>query len=498
VTAALGGFDAWLSGNPGKPAPKSEQQRFEAANGRTWAAFPRDTKLRELIRTTVARKTYVLFGFRSGKSICLRLRAISLGHTAEPMCAPTSTLAHVTAPFLIVDGDDGFQDRHARPSAEVSFGLAADGVQRVDIRAVDGTHAAIVGGNAYLWVENEPNTGNRVLSITAVGANGHRTTIPLNARFALGPPIAVPPRTPPGPTHVEARIQHPRIGWYLRGEPRGFSPPHESGLRLVKPDPLSDLAVGLTGRYCLAMSVGVPRSLGTSCSDPKDFFGRGAMNVSLQGTTGEFVALGGAAADGITTVKLFLADGERQSVPLKDNLFGALVAQTALPARVVGYNARGQVVGINIFGQLFGSAPASALRHFHVVLRVRGLSGTTAVAKVGRAARGVRCWRVDFSTGQTARGCMQLFPTGPWVNINLVQPAGRDLFVIGQTRPPVTMVEFHFQDGRVVQIRPVAGMFVAAIPRAYLRSERQVAYAVGYTARHRVQQRQGFVFRLRR
>ena len=79
----------------------------------------------------------------------------------------------------------------------------------------------------------------------------------------------------------------------------------------------------------------------------------------------------------------------------------------------------------------------------------------------------------------------------------MVQPAGRDLFVIGQTRPPVATVELHFQDGRVMQMRPVARMFVAAIPRAYLRSERQVAYAVGYDARHRVKQRQGFAFRLR-
>ena len=92
---------------------------------------------------------------------------------------------------------------------------------------------------------------------------------------------------------------------------------------------------------------------------------------------------------------------------------------------------------------------------------------------------------------------MQLFPTGPWVNVNLVQPAGRDLFVIGQTRPPVTTVELHFQDGRVLQLQPVGRLFVAAIPRAYLRNRQQLAFAVGYDVRHRVKQRQGFVFRTR-
>src|SRR5437588_11855368 len=84
VTAALGGFDAWLSGKPGKPAPAAEQQRFETANGRTWAAFPQGTQLRELIRTNVGGKTYVLFGFRSGRALRLKLRALTVGHSTDP------------------------------------------------------------------------------------------------------------------------------------------------------------------------------------------------------------------------------------------------------------------------------------------------------------------------------------------------------------------------------------------------------------------------------
>jgi hypothetical protein len=117
--------------------------------------------------------------------------------------------------------------------------------------------------------------------------------------------------------------------------------------------------------------------------------------------------------------------------------------------------------------------------------------------KIGGAAPSIRCWRIDFSTGQTPRGCFELIPTGPWVDVNLVQPAGRDLFVIGHTRPPVATVELHFQDGRVLQLTPTRRLFVAAIPRAYLVSARQLAFAVGYTDAHVVKQRQGFVFRVR-
>src|SRR5947208_8467736 len=131
VTAALGGFDAWLSGKPGKPAPAVEQKRFEAANGRTWASFPQGTELRELIRTTTGGKTYVLFGFRSGKTLCLRLKAVSLGHSTEPACMPVSTIARASSPIVLVTSDSGFQDRHAQGSAEFSFRIAADGVPQV-------------------------------------------------------------------------------------------------------------------------------------------------------------------------------------------------------------------------------------------------------------------------------------------------------------------------------------------------------------------------------
>ena len=62
VTAALGGFNAWLSGLPGKPAPQREQERFDAANERSLAAFPKGTQLRELIRTKVDGKLYVFVG----------------------------------------------------------------------------------------------------------------------------------------------------------------------------------------------------------------------------------------------------------------------------------------------------------------------------------------------------------------------------------------------------------------------------------------------------
>ena len=338
VTAALGGFDSWLSGKPGKPAPAAEQQRFEAANGRAWAAFPRDTKLRELIRTTVEGKTYVLFGFRSGHTLCLKLRAISLGHSTDPACTPESTVAHSTSPIVVVNSDFGFQDRRARESAEFSFGIAADGVSQVEVRAVDGLHKAVIGGNAYLWVENEPNTGNRVLALTAHTANGSRMTISLGTTFGDLFPLGRSGRRPRGPGRVEAPIAHPTIGWAARGEKRGFSRDRldlnsyarthfvTPTARFVKPDPLGDTVVGLDGTHRLFVVQG-RGAAGGSLSNR-------ALNVITSGGGGvQSATVAGAAADGIVRLTIFDADGQRFAVPLRDNLFATRVAETQFPLR---------------------------------------------------------------------------------------------------------------------------------------------------------------------
>jgi hypothetical protein len=504
VTAALGGFDAWLSGKPGKPAPASEQQRFEAANGRTWASFPKSTQLRELIRTNVEGKRYVLYGFRSGNTFCLKLRAFTLGHSTEPACMPVSTIAHASSPIVLVTSDSGFEDRHAQVSAEFSFGIAADGVSRVEVRAVDGLHKAVIGGNAYLWVENEPNTGNRVLAVTARAANGARTTISLGTTFGDLAPLGAAARRPRGPDRVEAPIAHPTIGWAARGEKRGFSRDRldlnsyarahfvSPTARFVKPDPLGDTVVGLDRTDKLLVVQGRGAAGGS--------FSKRALNVITSGGGGvQSATVAGAAADGIVRLTIFDADGQRFAVPLRDNLFATRVAETQFPLRLVGYDARGRVAALETLRFDLGrsSAPEVSFHRLRTISRVTGPKGVTATVKIGGAVQSIRCWRVDFSTGQAPSGCFQLIPTGPWVDVDLVQPAGPDLFVIGHMRPPVATVEFHFQDGRVLQLKPEGRLFVAAIPRAYLKTRRQLAFAVGYDGAHRVVQRQGFVFRVR-
>jgi hypothetical protein len=506
-------FKSWFSGSPGRPAPASAEQQFLAANGRSWAAFPTGTKLRVLIRASIGGKQYVLYGFRSGDSLCLRLSAVSLRTSLAPACAPVSTLEHTSVPILVVKGNGSVHAFPDRRSPEVSFGIVADRIRHVEVNAVDGTHRARIGGNAYLWIENEPNTANHVLSVVAVGDDAARTVVAVPHENGFGIFQMAPAASPGGPTRIQATIKHPAIGWLVHHRAVGLAPSQLAlstfarrqiavwgFTRFVKPDPLSNVIVGVSdGR--LYVNDGIAGG---------EFFTRGPLNVMTTGgnhanLSDQFVTVAGVAADGVSKIKIFLGSGQNQDVPLKDNVFTATVPwHTA--ARVVAYNSDGRVVGIQRAGLFpFGLggfvAPAAARNSLEPVLRLAGPNDATARLSVGRTVEfirsatrrsdrgpGVRCWRIDFSNGQSSSDCQQVYPTGPWVYVQGVQPVGRDVFIIGQTRAPVARVSLRFADGDSVSARPTRGIVILAVPRAHLSTHRQRAILLGYDARgHEIQ-----------
>jgi hypothetical protein len=497
IYEGLGNFSDWLTGHPGKPASSADQRAFEAVN-RRWSGFPTGTKLRELIRVKVAGRQYVLLGFRSGSTLCLQLKA-PFKHGEVQRCAPASTLAHVREPIVIVEPDFVIVDRRNRPAAQISFGIADDGVSRVDLEATDGTHRAFVGGNAYLFVEDEPNTANRVLRMSVV-RSGKRTDVPLPPRF--GPAIvpATQPQRVTGPTRVEARIEHPHVGWLNRreGAPHHIEAGPQQRQRLstfapdnrhlVKPDPLGDLIVGFDGN-CLYFAGGPHAVDAAACGGA---FVRGPVWIMISGD-----AVAGVASDGVARVVLFRADGGNETAPFRDNLFAARFSTTQLPIKVVAYDDRGRVVAIErvpAFG--FRRPLPAAAKQLHAVLRTIAPHGTTAVLHTGPRVDHYRCWRVDFSTGQAQAACEVVPLTGPKIDVDVVQPAGRDLFVAGKVDADVTArVELHFENADVITTRPAAGHYLFAIPASHLSNERQSGYVLAIDHHgHRVQ-RQGIFFR---
>jgi len=511
IAERVGDFSAWLTGQPGKEAPAAEQRTFDSTNARSWASFPRETQLRELIRADVADKSFVLSGFRSGTFLCLQLTGPGRRERLRaPAYVSASTLARSSAPILVVTGNGGFYDQYAHRSAAFSFGIVADGVKRVDVHTNQGRYRARVGGNAYLWIEGEPNTGTSVKRISATAAAGRRTSVPVVAPGPrLGPWSLT--GTHGGPTRVQARIARPTIGWYVRGEQRGLSA-SEAHLtreqrqqvrscchaRLFKPDPLSNIVVGLEDEWCMVVIDG-----GGSCGDREHFFSRGPFNFMIFGggfnSSDQFAGVAGAAADGVKRITIFLGGGERQAVPVEDNMFAALVP-AHFPMRLVAYDSKGRVVGLQSFpGRSFirQMAVPPGARNLRPVQRATGPNGTTATVSAGPAVDRRRCWRIKYSTGHTDGGCELTFYTGPKIRVSFVQRAGDDLFVVGSADGQVTdHIELHFENGDVISTRPVADQFVFAIPCEHLSPERQFGYVVAIGRHgHRVQ-RQGIAFRI--
>jgi hypothetical protein len=383
----LGGFDAWLSGSPGKPASPADQARFEAANGRSWAKFPPGTQLRELIRTKAGGSTYVLFGFRSGDQLCLDLREEpSTAHARG--CIPVSALASLGQPVVPVELDHGFgtigslppnapEGKYLREKAQASYGIVADGVTAVDLYSGDGLHHALVGGNAFLLVEPKPPLGNRVERVVATDVRSGRVDVPvLPAPFGthVGNQDTGLPAT--GPTGVERTISNPSVGWLDRREPRGRSLA-EAGVpdvlshpgfgqiqfaRVVKPDPLSNLQAvvalitsrgmpGPPGATVLCTGFLSSSTVGIGCGRRDTAFSSSPVAATLSSSGGgkQFVQLAGLAADGVARLEIFLGTGARERVPLRDNVFFAWVPRAQFPARLVGYDSAGQIVSNELF-----------------------------------------------------------------------------------------------------------------------------------------------------
>jgi hypothetical protein len=496
----FGPIHSWLTGTPGKPASEAAQRAFAAHNGNSWASFPRTTRLRQLIDTRFDGQHYILYGFRSGNSVCLTLKAITLRASLPPACAPVSIVARLSAPLVPVAGDRIVFAFPERRSPQVSFGIAADSVAAVQVNATDGEHPARLGGNAYLWVEPLPNTANRVSAITAVLKSGRHVSVAVNSLSPLAAPLR--PRKPTGPAKVETRLAHPHIGWLDRGEKRGLSPAQAhltkaqlrgfgsgSAVRLVKPDPSSDIVVGISGG-CLYLEGAV------GCNSLSNFFARAPFTFMTSGgganSADAFVDVGGAAADGVAGVRAFLPGGTSESLALKDNLFAGVVLNEQ-PLRLVAYDGAGRVVGVETMPSFMRPVPPAARRLKQIAI-VTGGAGGSATLSLGPAVDNVRCWRVATSAGP-AQGVCELQPiTGPWVTLEGLQPGGRDVFVFGSVRAPVTTVQLRFGDGITAKATLVEGWFIAGIPKSELSRERKKAVVEGLDAAGRVIQQPAFFF----
>jgi hypothetical protein len=385
--AAIGrgfdGFSAWLTGSPGTPASPQAQQAFEQANARSWAAFPAGTELRKLIETSTNGSTFTLYGFRSGDALCLRLVATGPAAGKTSSCAPVQALQTATEPALVVASDEPFGAAPVPPGspgyhpllASTTFGIVSDGVQQVVLQGDDGTHQATVESNAFLYIDENPKLGVRVRSAEAVAADGSRQTLPLAAAPYGGNGSIAPDHMgrAQGPSGVDRRVTASTVSWIEQRQDRGqpldpqllkrLTAPSMTSVtfaREVQPDPANPAkVVFLIGtpthsfhpdqqQLCVDLLQG--GAAGGGCGALREMLSAQPFNLGISLVSGadQYAYFAGVASDDVAELKIFLANGTIESVPLKDNAFAVPVDRALFPARVVAYDKEGKIIGNQI------------------------------------------------------------------------------------------------------------------------------------------------------
>jgi hypothetical protein len=511
IADGVGGFAAWIRGEPGSPATPAEQQAFERANERTWVGFAPGTKLRRLLETKIDGTTFTLYGFRSGDALCLRLVGSGQESATSTYCAPLRVLQTDRAPAVVVGTDEGIGSADVAPDENgyvpaaysATFGIASDGVQRVVLHGDDGTHQALLGGNAFLYVDDHPKLGARVRSAEAVATNGARAELPLQAAPYGYFDLAAPPKgQAPGPTQVERKVDGGSIGWVERNEPRGDPLPrnrigrpflegpgrlrqHLLLARTVQPDPDDYLRVGVValspgdslldpGSELCALTIDREGS-GGGCSPGDRLFDRAPFTFgSSSFGSSQYSVLSGLASDDVAKLVLFSLRAGTVDVPLRDNAWLVRVASGDYPLRLVAYDREGRVIGIDAY-QSDGStspAPAGAKSSVRTLARVVGEFGQTATLRAGNAVGGYRCFSIEVSNRGGGGGCTAWPLAGKALAFVEGAATHGDVFVTGPLPPAAVEISLRYPNGEHVSVEPISNFLMYAVPHRFVNGPR--------------------------
>lgn len=490
LTRTVRDFSTWLRGEPGEPATEAEQRAFEEANARSWGAFPGSPKLRRLITAELDGVTFSLLGFRSGGALCIRVTAAGEAQGSTLTCAPIADLEHDDAPVrvLLADWSVGRGDKretigfdtYRSAMAQVTAGIAADGVEAVELVDEQGTHRVEVESNAFLYVAERPEVGQRVTDIRAALESGETVGVP----FAVSPwgpggGFGGSAGEPGGPDKVERVVKGGRIGWVDRREDRGEPVAAEitdklrmmskvEFARLLTPDEGSSKRVIVSvGEFGLrppgpgmAMRAGICHwvlgrgEVGGGCSPPDRLFERTpfTFGYSVTGSGDQFATFAGLASDDVRRLEIFTATRNQITVPLRDNAFVIEVSLARLPAKMVAYDGAGQVIGIAETPREEG--PARVVGPPVVELSETAEGVGTLRLKANRTREGGECWAargtddVAVNTGSCIPKDWRLAP------VRLATLPTPAVFIVGRVRSDITTLVLEFADGTEQTIAP--------------------------------------------
>jgi hypothetical protein len=515
IVHGLGGFSAWLRGQPGTPASKEEQRAFDEANARSWLGFPAGTQLRRLATVTdpTTGASIDLLGFRSKSTLCLRVVVRGRVRGGALSCAPLDELREAGAPVRVVLVDRGFGTgtktawygvfRYHSSALQVTAGIAADGVRRVVVVDTSGRHTVRATSNAFLYVASKPEVGQRVRRIWAE-TDTSRIAVPFAPAPFTGGGAAASSRRAPGPTRVDRKVRGGTIGWLDRHKPRGepldVLPSHSRGLierhtvfgRVIAPDPARPLRVAVTLSHSrhgtrptglctwLIMRGG---GAGGGCAVRATVFARAPITsgIGLSSGSDQFATVAGLASDDVARIVAFLSGGQTMPVPLRDNVFVVDIARSRLPARLVAYDRKRRVIG---FTQTFGddSGPGSARGRARLLLQGVSPTGATAALSVGRSTDGGNCMYLHLYESKHVQGTMVSCAGRTWRGPPLQLTGASAGFVAGRVRADVATMVVRFADGTQTTVAPTDGFVLYTIPRRHLVRGHQVVAAVGRNA----------------
>jgi hypothetical protein len=518
----LGGFSAWISGEPGTPAPKPAQEAFTQGNARSWHGFPIGAQLRQLVSVTNPKtgRRIQLLGFRSGDTLCIRIEVTGASQQA---CAPLAELRQTGAPVRVVLVDQPFGkgtkprvwygiDRVGAPAMQVTVGIAADGVKDVVVQDNSGRHTVAATANAFLYVAFNPDVGQRVTHIWAQTAAALVSVPFAPSPFGFFPGVGGTARQAvTGPTHVQRHVSGGTIGWLEKHEPlgqpleilRGFFGRlvrrHVVFGRIITPDPGNPTRIALT--LSASHNGGRPTGLctwivtsdngaGGGCAVRATLFSNGPLAEGTGGGSGsgQFETFTGLASDDVHRVVAFLANGQTQPVTLTDNIYLAEIARSNLPARLVAYDGAGRIIGIAPtlygLGGRAGPSPGSPARgKARELLHIISPTGATADLLIGKSTSGGECMYVRHYLSKRENGvavsCMPATWQGPPIQLNSAGTAG---IFMGRARADVATVELRFADGGQATIKPTDGYILYAAPKDHLAAGHELSAATARNA----------------
>jgi hypothetical protein len=523
IRGLVADFSRWLTGTPGTAVSEEKQREFDQAQARSWVAFPGSPKLRQLSRVEKDGVTYDLVGFRSADSLCIRVITSGAVHDRRLTCAPVDELRNDDVPVRVLFADWGIGKGDKREQigfstyssarAQVTAGIAADGVESIDLHDDQGSHRVPAVSNAFLYVAERPEVGQRVMEIRAQLADGQPVEVPFTvAPWAFGD-FGGASGVPGGPTKVEREIDTGEIGWVARHDERGA--PIDDSLRdkfhafsnisfgrVLTPDPNSPkrlaITIGAPGGHGAAMSSALCETLlasdGTAaggCLDSRFRHGPFSFGYSVSGAGDQYATFAGVASDDVARLELFTATGSKLEVPLRDNAYLAEVALARLPAKLVAYDKQGRVIGIEQTPRSEGPARLISPPILHLSVAADGVGTIELLANKTR--EGGQCWEAKGTGKVSFRGgsCIGTrWTVAPLRVAPIPDPA---VFLYGRAREDIRTLTLRYADGEQSELTPGKyGYVLALIPAEHRRTGHQLVALTGRGEDGRIIAREDF------